>query len=179
VAFAHRASAIVRRFRRHLQREAPLREPIDLGSLLLEVRENVHREAVAADVEIVVPERLGHVVARGDALQIEQVLLNLVRNAVEALDGTGRRPRTVALSMREAGDWVEIRVSDNGPGIPNGIPDHLFEPLATSKEAGRGLGLAICHSIAEIHGGRLDVERTGPDGTTFVLALPRDDGGGP
>lgn len=179
VAFAHRASDIVRRFRRLLQREAPLRDPVDLGSLLLQARKRMQREAAAAGVEIVVPEGLDPVVVPGDPLQIEQVVINLVRNAVEALRETAGRPRTVILDVRRADGLAEIRVADTGPGIPDGILDHLFEPLATSKEAGRGLGLVICHSIAEIHGGRLEVERTGPGGTTFVLTLPRDDGGGP
>jgi signal transduction histidine kinase len=178
VAFAYRASDIVRSLRRLLQREAPLRDPVDLSSLLLEIREHVAREAVAAGVEIEVAETSGLAVVRGDRLQIEQVLVNLVRNAVEALDGTGRRRRTVTLGVREADGHVEVRVSDTGPGIPDGVLDRLFEPLASSREPGRGLGLAICHSIAEIHGGRLSVERTGPEGTTFVLALPRDEGGG-
>ncbi|HSL16616.1 MAG TPA: ATP-binding protein [Methylomirabilota bacterium] len=179
VAFAHRASDIVRRFRRLLQREAPLRDQVDLSALLLEARKRMQREAAAARVEIVVPEGLDPVVVPGDPLQIEQVVINLVRNAVEALRGTAGRPRTVTLNVREADGLAEIRVADTGPGVPDGILDRLFEPLATSKEAGRGLGLVICHSIAEIHGGRLHVERTGPDGTTFVLALPGDDGGGP
>lgn len=179
VAFAHRAADIVRRFRRLLQREAPLRDPVDLGSLLLEVRDRLQREAAAAGVEIVVAEGPDPVVVRGDGLQIEEVVVNLVRNAVEALRGTSGSSRTVTLDVREPDGLAEIRVADTGPGIPEGLADRLFEPLATTKEAGRGLGLAICHSIAEIHGGRLTVERTGPDGTTFVLALPRDDGGGP
>jgi signal transduction histidine kinase len=179
VSFAHRASDIVRSFRRLLQRAAPLRDPVDLSSLLLEVRERLKREAAAAAVEIEVADGPGPTVVRGDSLQIEQVLIHLVRNAIEALGGTGRRPRTVTLTVRQAGGLVEVRVSDTGPGIPDSVVDRLFKPLATSEEAGRGLGLVICHSIAEIHGGRLDVERTGPEGTTFVLALPRDDGGVP
>ncbi|MCU0305710.1 MAG: ATP-binding protein [Thermoanaerobaculales bacterium] len=179
VAFAHRAADIVRRFRRLLQREAPLRDPVDLGSLLLEVRDRLQREAAAAGVEIVVAEGPDPVVVRGDGLQIEEVVVNLGRNAVEALLGTSGSSRTVTLDVREPDGLAEVRVADTGPGIPEGLADRLFEPLATTKEAGRGLGLAICHSIAEIHGGRLTVERTGPDGTTFVLALPRDDGGGP
>jgi signal transduction histidine kinase len=179
VSFAHRASEIVRSFRRLLQREAPLREDVDLSALLSRVRNRIQREAAVAAVEIVVPAETEPVVIRADGLQIEQVLINLVRNAIEALDGSERSPRGVTLNVREAAGLAEIRVTDNGPGIPDGIRDRLFEPLATSKDAGRGLGLAICHSIAEIHGGRLRVERTGPEGTTFVLALPSDDGGRP
>jgi signal transduction histidine kinase len=178
VAFAHRASDIVRSLRRLLQREAPLREPVDLSSLLLEVRELLAREAAAAGVEIEVSEASGPTVVQCNSLQIEQVLVNLVRNAVEALDGTNRRRRRVTLDLQEADGHVEIRVSDTGPGIPDDVMDHLFEPLASGREPGRGLGLVICHSIAEIYGGRLSVERTGPEGTTFVLALPRDEEGG-
>jgi len=177
VSFAYRASDILRRFRQLLRREAPLRDPIDLVSLLGRVRDHQRRDAVAAGVEIVVPEGLDPVIARGDVLQIEQLVINLVRNAIEALGGADRSPRVVTLDARSVGGTCELRVSDNGPGVPSDVLDRLFEPRAAGAEAGRGLGLMICHSIAEIHGGRLDVERTGPDGTTFVLALPRGDGG--
>lgn len=178
VAFAHRASDIVRSFRRLLRREAPLRDAVDLRSLLLTIQDDLQREAAAADVEIVVEEGLEPVVVRADGLQIEQAVVNLVRNAVEALEGGGRSPRVVTLDVRPGDGHAEVRVADTGPGVPAAVLDRLFEPLASSKGAGRGLGLAICRSIAEIHGGRLELERTGPEGATFVLALP-DDAGGP
>lgn len=179
VAFAYRASDIVRGFRRLLQREAPLSAPVDLGSVLLTVRDRLHREAVAAGVEIRVQRGLEPVVAPGDALQIEQLVVNLGRNAIEALQEIELSPRIVTLEARAGDGHAELRVADTGPGIPVAVVDRLFEPLSTSKEAGRGLGLAICRSIAEIHGGRLTVERTGPDGTTFLLELPVDIGGSP
>jgi two-component system, LuxR family, sensor kinase FixL len=177
VSFAHRASDIVRSFRRLLQHEAPVRDAVELSSLLQRVRDRMQQEAAANGVEVEVQEAPEPVVFQGDGLQIEQVVVNLVRNAIEALGGSDRRRRIVTLNARKADGLVEVRVADNGPGIPCGILDRLFEPLATSKEAGRGLGLAICHSIAEIHGGRLQVERSGPEGATFVLALPSDEGG--
>ncbi len=179
VSFAHRASDIVRRFRQLLRRDALLEDPVDLASLLLTVRDRMRGESAAAGVEIAVRENLEPVVVRGEGLQVEQVLVNLVRNAIEALEASRRRRRVVTLDVRQAGGLAEVRVSDNGPGVPAGVLDHLFEPLAASKEAGRGLGLVICHSIAELHRGRLEVERTGRDGTTFLLALPSDHGDGP
>jgi C4-dicarboxylate-specific signal transduction histidine kinase len=179
VTFAYRASEIVRSLRRLLQRETPLRDTVDLSALLLRVRERMQHEAAAAEVEIVVAEEMGPSRVRADEIQIEQVVINLVRNAIEALGESDRRPRTVSLEVDAADGLTEIRVTDTGPGIPADIRSRLFEPLATSKETGRGLGLAICHSIAEIHGGRLDVERSGPEGTTFVLVLPGEDGGDP
>jgi signal transduction histidine kinase len=179
VSFAHRASDIVRRFRQLLQRESPLRDPVDLSSLLHGVRERMKREAAAAGVEIALPPELAPVVVRGDSLQLEQLVTSLVRNAIEALADHGRSHKLVTLDVRVEDRLAEVRVSDNGPGIPDRVVDRLFKPLATSREAGRGLGLAIGHSIAEIHGGRLRVERTGANGTTFVLALPSDNGGRP
>lgn len=176
VAFAHRASNTVRRFRQLFQRQAPLDDPLDLASLLREVRDLMRREAAASGVEIEVPEGPGSVVIRGDALQIQQVVINLVRNAIEAFDGTGRR--RVRLDARLADNLAEVRVADNGPGLPAEVLGSLFEPMASSKGAGRGLGLAICQSIAEIHGGRLYLQETGPQGTTFVLRLPCGLGGG-
>ncbi len=178
-SFAYQASDILKRFRQLLRREKPLRAPVELGSLLRRVRDGVQREAVAVGVEITVPAGVRRVVAYGDGLQIEQVVIHLVRNAIEALASTDRRPRVVTLTAGYADAMCEIRVSDTGPGMPPEVLERLFEPVASTAEAGRGLGLMICHSIAEIHGGRLILERTGPAGTTFVLTLPRDDGGRP
>ena len=107
-----------------------------------------------------------------DPVQIGQVVLNLVINAVQAMEGPGR----LTIRTDESGARLRVTVTDTGPGI---APKHLakiFEPLFTTKARGIGLGLAVSRGLAEANGGRLGVLRTGPDGTTFVLDLPVPEG---
>src|SRR6185436_1123673 len=122
----------------------------------------------AADVEIVrtIPLNL-FVVA--DRIQIEQVISNLVRNACEAIDGaTGGR---IAISATAQGDEIVVRVEDNGPGLSALALDNVFEPLFTTKPDGLGLGLAICKTIVEAHGGRIWAEALEGGGAGFSVAL--------
>ena len=104
----------------------------------------------------------------GTRIRLEQVLINLFQNALEALEG--REQAKVEVSVRETSDDVEIVVSDNGPGIPAAILDQLFTPFNTSKEKGLGLGLVISKDIVVDYGGRIDVESTGI-GTRFTIHL--------
>ncbi|HWU96461.1 MAG TPA: PAS domain S-box protein [Sphingomonas sp.] len=106
----------------------------------------------------------------GDALQIEQVLSNLIRNAVEATTGSARREVTV--TARAEPDEVVVRIADTGPGLSDDILDNLFEPFRTTKETGTGLGLPICRTIVEAHGGRLWAENLPEGGAMFSFALP-------
>jgi signal transduction histidine kinase len=107
-----------------------------------------------------------------DEGQLRQVLLNLVRNAREAMEGGG----TLRLSTSAEEGAVHVRVEDTGHGIPEEARPHLFDPLFTTKRHGTGLGLALSRQILEAHGGALGCERTGPTGTVFhlrVQAAPR------
>ena len=103
-----------------------------------------------------------------DESQLRQVLLNLVRNAREAMEGGG----TLKLSTSAEDGAVHVRVEDTGPGIPEQARAHLFDPLFTTKRHGTGLGLALSRQILEAHGGVLGCERTGPNGTVFHLRVP-------
>lgn len=102
-----------------------------------------------------------------DADALREVFVNLVRNAVQATSGRGR----VAIAAEESSGRVEVRVSDDGPGIPDEIRSRLFQPFATTKADGTGLGLAICRRIVSGHDGTLAFE-TGTSGTTFRVSLP-------
>ena len=104
----------------------------------------------------------------GTRIRLEQVLINLFQNALEALEG--RDQARVEVSVRETAEQVEIVVSDNGPGIPATILDSLFTPFNTSKEKGLGLGLVISKDIVVDYGGRIDVESNG-SGTRFTVHL--------
>jgi C4-dicarboxylate-specific signal transduction histidine kinase len=119
---------------------------------------------------------------QGDAHQLEQVFLNLLSNARDALSvspsGHQRRRsnRRIAITTRSTGNpaRVEVLVSDNGDGIPAKNLEAIFDPFFTTKEVGKGtgLGLSISYGIIQKHGGRIEVKETGPEGTTFALTLP-------
>jgi two-component system sensor kinase FixL len=105
-----------------------------------------------------------------DRVQIQQVLLNLIRNAVDAMAGTSRRDLTI--STRAAPDeMIEVSVTDTGPGIAPEIADQLFQPFVTTKRTGMGVGLSISRTIVDAHGGRLWVEPNPEGGTIFRLTL--------
>jgi signal transduction histidine kinase/FixJ family two-component response regulator len=105
-----------------------------------------------------------------DRVQIHQVLLNLVRNAVEAMRGSTRRE--VSIGARSAGEWVEITVIDSGPGLAAPIRDRLFEPFATTRSDGTGLGLMISRTIVESHGGTLSCQPAAGGGCIFRFTVP-------
>lgn len=105
-----------------------------------------------------------------DKIQIQQILVNLIRNATEAMSGLSKRQLTIATTLD--GGEVEIGISDTGTGLPEDIVSKLFHPFVTTKERGMGMGLSICHTIAEAHGGRLWLASNGKAGATFKLRLP-------
>jgi two-component system sensor kinase FixL len=110
---------------------------------------------------------------RGDKVQLQQVLLNLILNGMDALDSVAERVRAVTVTARRAGPGsVEISVADSGPGIPSDQLDQVFTPFYTTKSDGLGIGLSISRSIVETHGGRLWAESRPEAGATFRFTLP-------
>jgi two-component system, LuxR family, sensor kinase FixL len=107
-----------------------------------------------------------------DGVQIQQVVLNLVRNAIEAMETVERRELTITTRLTAAESMSEVTVADSGPGIAPEIADRLFQPFVTTKETGMGLGLSICREIIEAHHGRLSVAPAPSGGTVFRLTLP-------
>ncbi len=105
-----------------------------------------------------------------DKIQIQQVLINLMRNAVEAMASMPRRELSV--TALRAGDMVEIRVTDSGPGLPEEVRARLFHPFVTTKSDGMGVGLSVCRAIVEAHGGELHGENAAGGGTVFRFTLP-------
>ena len=106
-----------------------------------------------------------------DRVQVQQVLVNLLRNAVDAMRDCSRRELNIATAIKRDG-MVEIAVADTGPGISDEIADRLFQPFTTTKVTGMGVGLSISRTIVEAHGGQLSVERNHDGGATFRLTLP-------
>jgi C4-dicarboxylate-specific signal transduction histidine kinase len=113
---------------------------------------------------------LPHVV--GDRIQLQQILLNLVLNAVDAMQAVNGGPRVLAIHSDRAPDGVVVRVKDSGSGIRPEHLDQVFQPFFTTKNEGMGMGLSISRSIAETHGGQLRIAENSSDGMTFELALP-------
>lgn len=107
-----------------------------------------------------------------DRIQIQQVLLNLLRNAAEAMEHTPVRQIFISVSRRDE-DWVRVTVGDSGPGIPAEIAANLFAPFTSTKEYGMGVGLSICHTIIEAHGGKIWCEPNPDGGTLFHFTLMR------
>ena len=104
-----------------------------------------------------------------DREQFRQLLMNLLLNAIDASPSGG----TVTVSTYSETDWNIVTVSDEGPGIPSGVKDHLFEPFITTKREGTGLGLSISQQISRAHKGELEVKETGKHGTCFLIRVPR------
>ncbi|MGH7119481.1 MAG: PAS domain S-box protein [Acetobacteraceae bacterium] len=111
-----------------------------------------------------------------DRIQIQQVLLNLIRNAVQAMAGSPRR--VLSITTTRAGEMVEIRVADTGPGLPESVRNRLFQPFVTTKPNGLGVGLSVCQTIVEAHGGELSAVDAPGGGTVFRLTLPGSHGAG-
>ena len=143
----------------------------DLRDGLSSTLELVRHDLAAQNVEVALdlPASLQEI--SGDPGAINQIFLNLLKNAAEALAGGGGR---IGIRVREADGAISVAVSDDGPGIEPEVLEQLFEPFFTTREAGQGtgLGLSMCRKIADAHGGRLDVETRIGQGSTFTLSLP-------
>jgi len=171
VAEANRAGMVMRRLREFVRGGVLHREPIEVAPLLASAVEAVaartHQQRI--DVVVAVPERLPPLHA--DRVQIGIVLHNLLTNAVDALESVDDR-RLLEVRAADAGDGtIRIEVADNGPGVAPDRAPTLFEPLATGKVHGLGLGLAISRTIVEAHGGSLTLVPTAA-GATFSLTIP-------
>lgn len=167
---AHRAADVVRRLRDFFRTGATRLEPVALTELISEAAAKFDIKAQSQSVELVV-EPIPACILLADRLQLEVVLRNLLDNAFDAVSGQLDLPRRIRIQAKttEKG-FVRIRIEDNGPGLPPGMAEHLFEVFQTSKASGMGLGLTISRAIAEAHGGELDVEAA--QGGVFVLTLP-------
>ncbi len=168
-----RAAEVLRHMRRMVKKETGLEfVTVDVGELAREVVAMVRYEAALEQVEIAVDIEPALPPARGDRVQLQQVLLNLLLNALEAMKGGPRLGRTVALHARSKEGTVEVAVRDRGRGIAADDVERLFEPFYTTKGEGLGMGLSICRSIIRAHGGRLWAENNAQGGATFYFTVP-------
>jgi len=171
---AVRASEIIRHLRQLVRKQAPQKVDVDINMLIRDVVEFVQFEVRKYDIQFTLKLDKALPKTSVDSIQIEQVLLNLVRNSIEALQLVTdiKREVTIHTGLNRDG-WLQVEIADNGPGMNAEILDRLFKPFVTTKGAsGMGMGLSICHSIIEAHGGRLWAESEPGQGARFFLTLP-------
>jgi len=175
-----RAAQVIRRLRDLLRRGETRVAPVDAAELVGEVLELSHGELIARGVsaKAIVGGELPLVLA--DRVQLQQVLLNLILNACEAMELVQARGRRLSLLVAADGSHVRFSVRDSGSGIPAPLIDHLFEPFVTTKREGLGLGLSISRTIVAAHGGRVWAENNADGGASvhcLVPAAPQARGG--
>ena len=168
-----RAGEIVRRLRRLARTDNGPRSRIDVNAVLNELATLLHADATSQGVEVRMRLAANLPPIEADVVQIQHVVLILVRNALEALGEMPEGLRIVEILTGITHDGeVEIRVTDNGPGIAPAVADRLFDPFATTKLHGTGLGLAICRALVHAHGGKIGSSRENPPGASFYVRLP-------
>lgn len=170
---AKRASDTVSHLRRLISKREPRRSTVDLDNLISDLMRLTRAEVLRREtaVHLEVAHNLPQVFV--DPIQIEQVILNLVRNALDAMPETpsGKRNLTITSSLCD-GEAVEIAVRDTGTSLSPDVAGRVFEPFFTTKADGLGMGLTISRSIIEAHGGRIHVTPNTPQGSVFVFTLP-------
>jgi C4-dicarboxylate-specific signal transduction histidine kinase len=169
---ANRASDVIRSIRALVKKDGRNREIVAINDLIREtivlLQDSIqrHRISVTVDLAEVLP------LTNGDRTQLQQVLINLISNAIDAM---AIEPRARLLRIRsalQAPDIIAVAVEDNGRGIAPEVAGRLFNPLVTTKSNGMGMGLAICRAIIEGHGGRLSTAAAAGGGTVFQFVLP-------
>ena len=173
VSQSERAGAIIREMRAMVKKRSLELAPVNVNEIirtvLLLVRREVAEKAVPLTLELA--EALPPVLA--DAVQMEQVMLNLIRNAIDALgDPAASAPSLTIRTCVTTDGRIQVEVCDTGVGLPPGEPDRIFEPFFTTKPDGLGMGLPISRSIVEIHRGSLEAVRNPDGGSTFRVTLP-------
>jgi predicted ATPase/signal transduction histidine kinase len=168
----YRAGDILRRIRSQIQKAPPQREDFDLSEAVEEVlalaRGELSKQQVAVEV------RLGEAPSplHADRVQLQQVTLNLVLNAIEAMAGVDEKERKLLITAESSSAGVLVAVCDSGPGIAPEHRERIFESFYTTKDGGVGIGLSICRSIINAHGGRLWADAHPPRGAAFKFTLP-------
>ena len=168
-----RAGDIIDRIRDHIKKAPPQKDRFDLNEAINEVivlaRSAITKNGVSVDTHLTE----GALPVEGDRVQLQQVVLNLILNAVEAMGSVQEGPRELSISTEQTqANGVLVAVRDSGPGIDAEHLERVFEAFYTTKSSGVGMGLSICRSIIDAHGGRLWAEANEPRGAVFQFTLP-------
>jgi C4-dicarboxylate-specific signal transduction histidine kinase len=173
---ATRASEVIGRIRSLINKTAPERAPIQINEVIGEVVALAERQASRNDVSVVTEVTPDLPAILGDKIQLQQVILNLMLNGIEAMSSISDRRRRLLIQSRQDAGQVLVSVEDCGIGVKEEVMSRLFEPFFTTRSQGIGMGLPISRSIVEAHGGRLWAESTVNQGSVFQFTLPIADG---
>lgn len=170
---AMRASDVINRIRSLVKNVPPCKERLQTNEMICEVIALTRGETEKNGVSVRTRFREALPAVDGDRVQLQQVVLNLIMNAIEAMSALDDGPREVVVSTgKDESGGVLITVSDSGPGVTSDDLEHIFTPFYTTKETGMGMGLSICQSIIEAHHGRLWASANGPRGAIFHFTIP-------
>jgi PAS domain S-box-containing protein len=170
-----RAREIIDRIREHLKKSPPRKERFDLNAAINDVIALARSLIVRNNVSVHIGLAHGPLLVQGDRVQLQQVVMNLIINAVEAMDSVESRARELWISTAQDHTGVLVAVRDSGPGIDRQDLGRVFESFYTTKPGGTGMGLSVCRSIIDAHGGRLWAEPNEPRGAVFRFTLPGAD----
>jgi PAS domain S-box-containing protein len=174
---ANRAGDVIGRIRELVKKAPPRKERVDINEAIHEVIELTRGEAAKNGASVQTTLGEGLTLIEGDRVQLQQVVLNLIVNAVQAMGAVAEGPRELFITTAQAEpNGVLVSVRDTGPGLAPATVERLFEAFYTTKPAGLGMGLSICRSIIEAHGGRLWVTANLPRGAIFTFTVPAPSG---
>jgi C4-dicarboxylate-specific signal transduction histidine kinase len=168
-----RANDVIQRTSALVKNQEILKQQLDINDIVRNVLDLTRRELSQRGVSVSAALSPGLPAVLGDRVQLEQVLLNLVLNACDAMTAVPSEERELVVATSATDREVQLSVTDHGPGIPADAIDRVFQPFVTSKQHGLGLGLAISRSIVASHGGRLWAVNNPSRGVTFHMATPR------
>jgi two-component system sensor histidine kinase DctS len=170
---ARRAGQVMDNVRKFIRRQEDRSEPLDVNDVVEDVRDLMEADAHAAGVPIALRHTEDLPLVRADAIQLQQVLLNLTRNAVDAMrEGPEKRRGILVATDRTLGGGVRVSVTDHGPGVSKSLGENIFHPFVTTKSNGLGVGLAISRTIVQGLGGTLDFDDNPNGGAVFSVELP-------
>jgi len=168
-----RANEVIQRVRAMARNEGSQKVPVDLNDVIDETLPLVRRELSSQRVTLNLELDPGLPLATGDRIQLQQVIMNLLVNGIQAMAGVSDRPRELIVeTRRDEENQLLIRVQDSGRGLSPENMHRLFNSFFTTKQEGMGMGLSICRSIIEAHGGRIWASPNAGPGATFQFALP-------
>jgi C4-dicarboxylate-specific signal transduction histidine kinase len=168
----NRASDVIGRIRGLINKAPPRHDPLDINQVIVDATTLTRSEFLRHRIVLQIQVAQGLPVVQGDRIQLQQVLLNLVVNAIEAMSAVNEGPRELLISSTSnAADSVLVAVRDSGPGLTPESLDRLFRAFDTTKPDGMGMGLSICRSIVEAHGGRIWATANAPRGAIFQFTL--------
>jgi two-component system sensor histidine kinase DctS len=173
---ASRAGRIIRRVHDFVRKSEPTRVPVPLNGVVEEAVGFAEAEARKRQVAIQTAYAPGDPEIQGDPLLLQQVVLNLLRNAMDAMAATPPSRRELLVATSAGAGYAKVSIADRGSGIDEAVRAQLFEPFFTTKAEGMGMGLNICRSIMELHGGRVWAEPNPGGGSIFSFSLPMGDG---